>query len=527
MNLITDPWIPVIRKDGPDKIMPWQIAEAKNSVIEINAPRPDFQGALYQFLIGLLQTCFAPEDEDKWLECWENPPQPDELKVAFEKVKDAFELDNKNGPAFMQDFDLPDGESKKIAALLIDAPGGKTIKDNLDHFTKRDQVNSLCSSCTATALFTLQINAPSGGVGHRVGLRGGGPLTTLVIPDKTDVVLWKKLWLNVFNQEELSGAERIDSSVMPWLNASRLSDKGGLITTPSDVHALQMYWGMSRRIRLKKNEGRGKCDLCGEPFMSLYKEYRTKNYGTNYDGPWVHPLTPYRFDPKKKDFPLSLKGQQGGLGYRHWLGLVLQDSENGDEAATIVRFFNDERGRLLLNGRSASLWCFGYDMDNMKARCWYDSHFPIFDLHDNQRKNLIDWAGELIRSAREVVKILRREVKSAWFRRPKDVKGDMSVVDAQFWQATEPDFYRLLDKLAKLPGDMRMATSDIYLSWFKTLEKFVFQIFEKATLETTPEDLDLKRIISAQQSLKKSFYGNKTIKNLKAKATIEEGPPDE
>ena len=89
MNLITDPWIPVIRKDGTDTIMPWQIAEAENPVIEINAPRPDFQGALYQFLIGLLQTCFAPKNEDEWLERWEDPPQPDKLEVAFDKVKDA------------------------------------------------------------------------------------------------------------------------------------------------------------------------------------------------------------------------------------------------------------------------------------------------------------------------------------------------------------------------------------------------------------------------------------------------------
>ena len=521
MNLITDPWIPVIRKDGtPDTIMPWQIAEAENPVIEIKAPRPDFQGALYQFLIGLLQTCFAPEDEDAWLEYWGEIPRSDELRAAFENVQDAFKLDNPDGPAFMQDYDLPDGEdNKKISALLIEAPGGKTLKDNLDHFVKRNQINCLCSSCTATALFTLQTNAPSGGVGHRVGLRGGGPLTTLVVPEKTKNALWNKLWLNVFNQEELAGVESMDSSVMPWLGASRLSNQKGVITTPSHVHALQMYWGMPRRIRLGGNEGSGTCDLCAEQSTSLYKRYRTKNYGTNYDGPWVHPLTPYRFDPKKKNFPLSLKGQKGGLGYRHWLGLALQDSENGDEAASIVRFFNDTRCRSLFNGRSASLWCFGYDMDNMKARCWYDSRFPIFALDDNQRKNLADWAGELIRAAREVVKTLRREIKSAWFRRPEDAKGDMSAIDAQFWQTTEPDFYRQLDKLAQLPGDTRMAPSDIYLSWFRTLEKAVFHIFEKMTMEVTPEDLDLKRIISAQQSLRKNFYGNKPIKNLKAKAT--------
>ena len=283
-----------------------------------------------------------------------------------------------------------------------------------------------------------------------------------------------------------------------------------------------MYWGMPRRIRLVKNEGSGKCDLCGKQAVSVYKSYRTKKHGINYEGPWVHPLTPYRFDPKKKNLPLSMKGQKGGLGYRNWLGLALQEAELGNKAATIVRVFNDERERSLFNSDSASLWCFGYDMDNMKARCWYDSRFPIFALNDRQRINLVDWAGELIRAAREVVKILRNEIKSAWFRRPGDAKGDMSIIDQQFWEKTESDFYQLLNKLAKLPAETRMAPPEIYLSWFQTLKKSVFQIFEKATLESTPENLDLKRIISAKKTLRKKFYGNKSIKNLKAKATHEE-----
>ncbi len=217
-----------------------------------------------------------------------------------------------------------------------------------------------------------------------------------------------------------------------------------------------------------------------------------------------------------------MKGQKGGLGYRNWLGLALQEAELGNKAATIVRVFNDERERSLFNSDSASLWCFGYDMDNMKARCWYDSHFPIFALNDRQRVNLVDWAGELILAAREVVKILRNQIKSAWFRRPGNAKGDMSIIDQQFWEKTESDFYQLLNKLAKLPAETRMAPPEIYLSWFQTLEKSVFQIFEKATLESIPENLDLKRIISAQQTLRKKFYGNKSIKNLKAKATHEE-----
>ncbi len=521
MNLITDQWIPVIRQNGQaDVIAPWQIAEADNPVMEISAPRPDFQGALYQFLIGLLQTCFAPEDEEQWLDYWRQMPDAEELQICLDKITFAFELHSK-GPAFLQDFDLPDGETKAISALLIEAPGGKTLKDNLDHFIKRDTVNQLCPSCTASALFTLQTNAPSGGVGHRVGLRGGGPLTTLIIPKRTSSTLWQKLWLNMLSQEELESVEQIDVRVMPWLDKTRISDKGQ-ITAPGDVHLLHAYWGMPRRIRLIPVAEEGDCDLCGRHADSLFREYRTKNYGTNYDGAWLHPLTPYRFDPKKVNPPLSLKGQQGGLGYRHWLGLVLQDNESGDKAAQTVQFYNEERGRKLSDNGGAALWCFGYDMDNMKARCWYEAQFPVFYLSQQQRQNVMAWAGELINAARETVKMLRGEVKAAWFRRPEDAKGDMSQIDTQFWQATEADFYRLLEQLATLPEDTRMAPSEIYANWFKTLNTKMMQVFETTTLSAAPEDLELKRIVNARKSLRNKFYNNKNIKALNAKAKPEE-----
>lgn len=161
-------------------------------------------------------------------------------------------------------------------------------------------------------------------------------------------------------------------------------------------------------------------------------------------------------------------------------------------------------------------------MDNMKARCWYESRFPIYQLTEKQKINLLNWAGELIHAAKETVKMLRAEVKSAWFRRPEDAKGDMTHIDAQFWEVTEADFYLLLEQLAYLPDDARMAPSEIYARWHETLRKQMFQVFETATLAATPEDLDLKRIVNAQKSLRIKFHGNKTIKALKAKANQEE-----
>ncbi len=524
MNLIIDPWIPIIRANGVrEKIAPWQIAESENPIIEIDAPRPDFQGALYQLLIGLLQTTFAPDDTEQWSEIWQDGLDPDELKLAFEGVAAAFELYNENGPAFMQDFDLPNGEVKSVAALLIEAPGGKTVKDNLDHFVKRDRVEVLCPSCTASALFTLQTNAPSGGVGHRVGLRGGGPLTTLVMPQVSDAPLWQKLWLNVIDLENAEQADTpLDADIFPWLAATRLSDKKGSETTPDSVHALQAYWGMPRRIRLQTMQESCTCDICGELSEYCLVDYRTKNYGVNYDGAWIHSLTPYRFDPKKKNLPLSLKGQQGGLGYRHWLGMVFQDAVSGDTSAKITRVTMEERADELGDNGLVRLWCFGFDMDNMKARCWYDTHFPLFRLDETQRENLLQWAAELIQCAKDAASLLRKYTKEAWFRRPSDIKGDMNYINADFWQRTETDFYALLHQFAELPADTAIPSA-IYKQWLSVLHRELFDAFDRWVLEANPEDLDMKRIVLARDNLRKKFYGAKAVKTIRQRSqTVED-----
>ncbi|WDE12324.1 type I-E CRISPR-associated protein Cse1/CasA [Thalassomonas haliotis] len=523
MNLINEPWIPVVREDGTqERIVPWQIAETTNPVVDIDAPRADFRGALYQFLIGLLQSTCAVEDADDWEEVWDDGFEADQLKTTFAAFARAFELtandDIADGAAFMQDFNLPESEIKPISALLIEAPGAKTVKDNLDHFIKSDQVNCLCSSCTATALFTLQLNAPSGGAGHRVGLRGGGPLTTLVLPHNNTEPLWRKLWLNVLNKEHLANAQfNLDASQFPWLADTKTSEKKGSEITPQDNNALQMFWAMPRRISLFRRLEPQTCDLCGKQDEASFMDYKTKNYGVNYDGLWLHPLTPYWFDPKKKKEPLSLKGQKGGLNYSNWLGLVLQDLHKGDQSAKIVNVFNNERTEVFNDVSKARLWCFGYDMDNMKARCWYEHQIPLFQLSPAQLDKMLGWASNLIICARETSSLLRKYVREAWFSRPGDAKGDMSHVSATFWQATEFSFYQMLQQLQQLPADTQFP-AQVYQQWLRTLRQSMFQLFDQYTVEAPAEDLNMKRIIFARDNLAKYYFGNNHIKNMAKQA---------
>ena len=96
-NLLHEPWIPVQRKNGdtPEYISPHQMTAGLTAgpVTAVAAPRPDFNGALLQFLIGLVQTACPPENESAWQEKFWHPPSSEELKAAFLRYADAFYLD--------------------------------------------------------------------------------------------------------------------------------------------------------------------------------------------------------------------------------------------------------------------------------------------------------------------------------------------------------------------------------------------------------------------------------------------------
>lgn len=108
MNLIYEEWIPVRRADGTlDKIAPYQVTEdiedESRRIMAVASPRPDFDGALTQFLIGLVQTACTPESDTVWWKWRESPPEPDNLKARFAPFEKAFESEGE-GPKFMQDF---------------------------------------------------------------------------------------------------------------------------------------------------------------------------------------------------------------------------------------------------------------------------------------------------------------------------------------------------------------------------------------------------------------------------------------
>lgn len=543
MNLINDPWLPALTCDGRRIIItPAQVSDP--NIAELDLPRLDFQGAAYQLLIGLLQTTFAPSDIDDWLDNYETPPTVETLQDAFAAVDHAFFMSNNpasSNALFMQDLDpLQDTKSiNSVGSLLIEAPGKQTIENNTDFFIKRGLVNQLSIPMAAIALFTLQINAPSGGQGHRTGLRGGGPMTTLVRPSREKSTLWQKLWLNVINREDFDYPDPNfhDGSVFPWLADTRVSDKtDGKPTYRYEVHPLHVYWAMPRRIRLIIDESPTKTDstdtrvvddLTGEPCDQVVRSYRARNYGYDYKGDWSpHPITPYRLNPKKpEETPFSIKAQPGDINYKIWhmLTFTSKEGKSGFIRAMVLDQANEiyevSEGEI----DASRLWAFSYDMDNMKARCFYSKELPIYHINPDDQQQLLDTVLELQTLTDSVVVQLRNSIKKSWMseQRASDTKGDMSSIDAMFWQRSESLFFTAINEAVRNGGRL---SNDAGLRWLNSIINLADQIFEEQVLSSA---VIKQRHMAQLNQLRAFLYGNKALANFRGRhnATNKETNP--
>ncbi len=522
LNLIADAWIPVLRQQsGSGTIAPIQLTEAWDTdpVIALDWPRADLRVATLEFLTGALATACPPSDNNAWLDGWDVPPDAATLAAAFAPLAHAFELDG-DGPRFMQDREDLVSEAEPVERLLIEAPGDSTVKKNTDLLVRRGQVTELGRPAAAIALYTFQSWAPAGGAGNRTGLRGGGPLTTFVLPG-AQPSLWHLLWANVplGTPPDLADLPR----VFPWLAPTFTSGTGHMVT-PGAAHPLQAWWGMPRRIRLDflPCDSPRPCGLTGVPDSVRVPSWRQRPQGANYDK-WgdMHPLTPrYRVKPGAEILPVH--PQPGGVGYRHWLGLVVSDEEAGAlriPAPAVTTWRQGRQSDTWGRGGQARhdndrLLAAGYDMDNMKARGFVESELPLPAVADPAVRARVDrLARQLVRAADTAAGLLRRAVRDALFSPGASVKLDwelLSAVREQLWDGTEAAFRDALAREAARAADADAAEP---ARWLRTLRDLALKLFEAAAPlgadgATLPRsDEGIRRLLRAQRNLGLAFSG--------------------
>ena len=520
-NVLAEHWIPFRRRSGKTF---WGAPSALTDLLDTDpviataSPRPDFSGAIQEFLVGILSAAFEVKDEAAWKLLWRSPPGPVALQEKLASLAGWFNLDG-DGPLFLQDLtaaDFAELDPIPIERILIDAPGEQAVKLNKDLFVKREGVMCMSRPAAAMALLTLQTYAPAGGQGYRTSMRGGGPLTTLVDPfgslmdgEIDEKPLWHKLWINVSTVaewKEQPGAKcESPSDKFPWLAPTRVSTKGSHATTADDAHPLQAYFGMPRRIRLEFS-GPGRCDLTGLEDEVTVTAFRTRNYGVEYSG-WTHPLSPY-YRAKEAEPWLPVHGQPGGLTWRDWISLAfIQPAHALRRPATVVARFKLDRMNAI-HASEVRLHAFGYDMDNMKARGWVESQRPLF-LFDDEEMNrlLLDTARALSEATDLGARELLRAGKTALFQRSEDARGDLSQYRSEVWDSTESLFFNAMSRIASSD----VSTVDIEAikrEFLRQLEVITLGIFDRWCPMATVAGEHVSRLVRARLTLLNAFRGN-------------------
>jgi CRISPR system Cascade subunit CasA len=524
-NLLVERWIPVQTHSQKRLwVRPCDIVATENPVIAIDWNRADFNAATLEFLIGLLQTCFAPKNEAEWRNYYAAPPSVEDLQTAFQRYEEAFYL-NGEGYRFMQDPTAAGDVAKKddwepMTKLLIDAPGGNTIKENKDHFVKRTE-GGFSLPVAAIALYTLQTYAPSGGQGHRTSIRGGGPMTTILLAieprNSTEKpTLWRTLWMNVLPQSEIDSLpgnpdKNSIGDIFPWMQPVRLSKEKNSEVIPDMANPLLPLWGTPRRIYLDfttLNTENLPCLVEGERRTQALMRYSTQNYGENYPtNLWEHPLSPYYFDKKQH---LPEHPQPGGIRWKYWLGCVgLQQKEDDilKRPARVVRYFRTRRSEEYpewLDTMRVS--AFGYDMKNMEARCWYAGEMPVI-LNEMDEGRVRTILIQSIDAATEAAQMLNRYTTAFFY-----------DTQAQFWAASEQPFFEHLKILSNLVREAQQQpnpeawidehTNSLNTLWFLVLRGLCFSIVQRLAESYPPEGVKAKQVYQQVGEFQKWFTVN-------------------
>jgi CRISPR system Cascade subunit CasA len=535
-SLLDGAWLPVRRESGARaRIRPAELtSDTKDDpLVAFDWPRADLDAGAREFLIGLLSTACWQQVIEGWEGWWAEPPDAAELDACFAPFRHAFVLDGP-GPRFLQDQTELDGERVPVGALLIDSPGANALRKNIDLFVKRGRIEVLSRAAAAMGLFTLSAYAPSGGAGHRTSLRGGGPLTTLLLPGpraaEEPVPLWHQLWANVFWDDGWYDPTDRPEQVFPWLAPTRVSDKGQ-ITTPEDIHPAQAFWGMPRRIRLdfEANEEGAPCDLTGAVDQVVVRACRIRPHGTNYAA-WSrgHPLTPYYRSKPTDPAWLPVHPQPGRLGYRDWVGLVLADTagQNASRAPAAAVVAAEKRLGWMAPEvrRGARLLAAGYDMDNMKPRGFVESEMPVRIVAEAVRGDFEVVVRRLVLGAREAQGILSSAVRHAlWDREaPEASAGVRGLARERFWDETERRFHDAVTDLAdRLEGiatetwtgsdakdqAIRRVLARARDDWLERLRQGVRAIFDGLVPLDQIEERDTERLVAARRNLGFGLYG--------------------
>ncbi len=286
MNLLEDAWIPVRANGGtgPFRQISYEELLCGDGNWQVSLPRDDLEMACVQLLICMTQVIFLPRDDREMRDRHDAPLDSESYTKAIVPYRAWFDLNHPVHP-FMQTRGVKGGPTS-VQKLLPGMPE-KTSTAPSAHcfFNEVDEVEYASGAIAAIALFNQASNSPSFGGGFKGSLRGGSPITTLVVGDDLRGTMWRNVLTRERVHEQLPGYEPDPARDKPtWVEPIKRDQKIAAMT----IGLLRGLFWQPAHIELvsaEKNTTCGVLNITGPAFMGFRKE----KFSFTVEGIWPHP----------------------------------------------------------------------------------------------------------------------------------------------------------------------------------------------------------------------------------------------
>jgi CRISPR system Cascade subunit CasA len=251
--------------------------------------------------------------------------------------------------------------------------------------------------------------------------------------------------------------------------------------------------------------------------------------GNNYEGQWLHPLTPYFESPDAEI--RTIKPWAHTFHYRNWMGLVMdEDREKGKAFAAQVISRNQSFAKA-----GTLISAFGYELDNAKAVAWREGQMPFYpDIEAVGIKAFQRLVSSLTGAAEQMAKQLFFSARNAafgtpeitkkglnWDLRPSDANSTLlESLTSSFWKSTETDFYLSLSQIVQIEY-WEEHPEAIFKNWHASVVGKTLQLFEAFTRQGGLMHSRMREVSLAQTQLRRALW-SRNLRQKKLGITIME-----
>ncbi|MEW6380587.1 MAG: type I-E CRISPR-associated protein Cse1/CasA [bacterium] len=460
MNLLIDPWIPVLHQ-GRFQHVTLKDVLCQDADWQLCSFRDDMELAALQLVICLVQVIFPPDSHKEVRQRLATPMDEEEFSLRVSKYLDMFVLDHPKHP-FMQTRGVKAKESTPMQKLFIGY--------DRSFFNDPDEISRACPACVAVALFNQASNCPSFGGGFKGSLRGSAPLTTLVYGESLRSTIWRNiLSRNTGDQQSMSS---LDGNNQPgWVDQIKSQE----VIYPHKIGLLRGLFWQPAHVEVEWQNSKSQCQACNQVTHKLAIGFKKEKFKYEIQGIWLHPHSPREWklakgtrEEKYASFTTTAPAwtQLNTFLTEREIGSAKagQPAKAGYVPSAVVSQF-----RKVFFGEEINLIVGGYRVNQASV---LQRRHEMFNLPAGWTENM-DKVEELIALGLKVKDELRKKLFG--FAKKVHVPGLPSQAEERFYQSSEPLIHKTLRTMKWQEGER------IKADLLEQLSSLARQIFEEVT----------------------------------------------